>query len=258
MADSSYSLADLRAAMGSNDGWGNGNCGWDFILLLFLFFMGRGNLWGGDGVKATEDIATQASVNNLSSKVDTQEVLNAIRGNRDAIAGLASSLCASTHDVEQAICGVRSAVDACCCQTNLSICQLGNAVERGDANIISTLQSCCCDIKTQMLQGFNTITNGLSNLGFAMQTGFGTINNKVDVGFERLNTSIAQAVNNLTVTNERNKDEILKWLTNDKLVEKTEEIAALRNEKSTTQILAAIQGRSCGCGSPCSPCNGCL
>lgn len=92
MADMGYSLSDLRAAVGGDgfgDGFGGNSAVW--LILLFFLFGGR-NGWGNTISEVAARAATEDSVKTVQNTLDTNTILDAIRGNRDAITSLAQSM----------------------------------------------------------------------------------------------------------------------------------------------------------------------
>lgn len=284
MADSygSYSLADIAAVTdrnrnyGCNDGygWGDGNCLW--IILLLLFMGGRNGFgnWGENGCcfgQVSVPGATQAQVDQLSARVDFNALEAAIAGNKDAICELSKQIGCSTAEVQSSICNVQSALQQASAATNLSICQLQNAVQAGDASIISTLQNCCCDIKTSILQQTNQLSSQLAECCCENRLAVCQTNNNIDKGFAATNVALTNGFANTAFAAERNTDrliqnqnantdKILAFLTNDKISTLQERLSAAAAEISqrdqTAAIIKALRGNSCGCNNGCG-CGSC-
>lgn len=73
--NSGYSLADVAAATGSNNSWGNDGGAW-WIIILFLFCFMGGN-WGGNGQAATS-ADVQSDFNFASLERQNQSIIDSI------------------------------------------------------------------------------------------------------------------------------------------------------------------------------------
>ena len=243
------SFSDLLAFRNTNDGGFGSNGSWGWLILIFLFFMGfgGGNLFGNRGVNV--DPSTSAEVTSLSSKIDTNVLLDAIRGNSASISALANTLGVNVQQIEQAIGNVRSAVEQASAQTNLSVCQLGNAIERGDANIISVIQNCCCTMKTEMLQSFNSLDKTLCQMQFNNQTSLNTINQGVANGFLQTANILNQVKAEIINDNAKQTQVLLDTLSanryNDLLEKYNSAQTALTVSNQTQTILNAINSGCC-------------
>lgn len=128
MAMGEYSIADLVAAMGGNNGFG-GFGGWGGLLIGFLggALLSGGGLFGGYGnqrgnVATTEDLASGFNFSALQGK--TNDILAAVNGVNQ---NLGSAVCTSTYELA-------SKIDNCCCNTQLGVQQVryDMAVQNGD------------------------------------------------------------------------------------------------------------------------------
>ena len=123
--DSSYSLADIRAATegnGWNDGCGMGG-GWFAWILLFALFGGNGFGFNNRGnCASTEDLASGFNFSALQGK--TNDILTAVNNVNQNIG---NAVCSSTYELA-------SKIDNCCCNTQAAIQQVryDMAVQNGD------------------------------------------------------------------------------------------------------------------------------
>ena len=123
--DSSYSLADIRAATegnGWNDGCGMGG-GWFAWILLFALFGGNGFGFNNRGnCASTEDLASGFNFSALQGK--TNDILAAVNNVNQNIG---NAVCSSTYELS-------SKIDNCCCNTQAAIQQVryDMAVQNGD------------------------------------------------------------------------------------------------------------------------------
>lgn len=144
--DPNYLLGMMMGNGGFGGGFGNGS--WIWVLFLFALFGGNwggfgnggwGNGFGGNGAGFLS--------NQINEDTGRQLVMQAIQGNRDAIAQLSSSLNCSLGDIQNALCAIQGKICDVANQVGMSSLQVINAIDRGDAALASQLASCCCDLK---------------------------------------------------------------------------------------------------------------
>lgn len=129
--------------LGSRGGFG-GNGSWsDLIALLVVWGIfgnnGFGGGFGGNG---------NAALANLMNNNDGRELLmQAIQGNRDAIAQLASTMNVSISALQQSLNTVNLGIQSVGNQVGMSGLQVVNAIQSGNADLASKLASCCCETK---------------------------------------------------------------------------------------------------------------
>ena len=106
----------------------NGALGDNGLVLLFLILLlgGRNGFgWGGnDGVAGVD--------RTVVNEANYSRLLDAIGGNREAIAGLAQTLNCDMNSIQNALCGVDKQL----------------AVNQG--SIINAIQSCCCNLQSKI------------------------------------------------------------------------------------------------------------
>lgn len=130
-------------AMMNNNGMG-ANGGWWWIFIIILFWMWGGNgMWGRNGQSETNaDFARLAAMGNNNNNTDL--LMQAINGNKDAINSLASAINCDSKSISQAICAINNSVDKVAGQVGYSSERVINAIASGDANLASQLANCCC------------------------------------------------------------------------------------------------------------------
>lgn len=114
----SYSLADIRAAVDGNDGFGNMGGGWFAWILLFALFGGNGFGFGGNrgNVATTEDLASGFNFNSLQSK--TNDILAAVNNNNQV---LSNAICQLGYQGAQHTYDLSRQIADCCCTTQRGI-----------------------------------------------------------------------------------------------------------------------------------------
>lgn len=135
-----YSLADIRAATGTDEnGWGSGGAWWIIILFLFMFGMGGGGWgWGNRG----NDALTRAE---MQQGFDTQEITRKLDG---LSYGMCDGFYAQNTTMLNGFAGVTSAVrDAqfaaqqCCCETNRNIDAVRYDAQKNTCDITTAIHA---------------------------------------------------------------------------------------------------------------------
>lgn len=172
---------------GRSSGWGDGEGGFLWILLVLLLGGGRGFGWGNGGAggdsaaaESVERAVAQARADGLSDQV----VLDAVRGNATAISQLASTLHCDISSIQAVLCGMDKSIMQVANQVGMSTQQVINAVQSGNCQLTAQIADCCCKIETAILtQGYETRiqnmeqTNALTGV---MNAGFNLLGNKID------------------------------------------------------------------------------
>lgn len=191
MFNEGYSLADIAAATGNNDGFGNGGWGmWIWVILIFAIFGGWGNgNWGGYGGNHGTSVYEGYVLNNDFSQLSKQ-ISDTYNMTDRKFEGIANGICSMGYETQGLINGVntnimqgtnalQAAVKDCCCQTQQNI-----------ADVKYTIGSTGAEISRGVERGFSdtnfnvsTLANGLSTTisnGFC-QTNFNNQTNTRDI-----------------------------------------------------------------------------
>lgn len=125
---------------GMNNQWNN-----PFVYLVWMMVARK--MWGDDGSKV-QDAEIQSQLNAIRSQMaDNQNsnlLMDAIKGNNNAIDRLAGNLNCDFNTLNSAICDVRGGIDRLSGQVGYSAERVINAVNLGDMNIVQQLKDCCC------------------------------------------------------------------------------------------------------------------
>lgn len=141
---SNYSLSDIAAVSGRNNGNGAfGDDGW-WIILLFLFGWGRGG-WGGGFGGEGAPCATQADVR---AAVDQQTLISKLD---QQTYGLADSTYALNNAITTGFHGVDNA-----------ICTLGYQNQQGFNTLAHQVADCCCETQRLIERGFSDTNYNLA------------------------------------------------------------------------------------------------
>ena len=138
--------AALMAMMNNNGGVG-GNGGWGWIWIIRIWFC-----WGGN---ASE----------LNTDANTNLLMQAINGNKDAISNLSTTLNCDINAVQSALNQINAGVSQISCDTKLSSCEVLNAITSGNANLASQLANCCCTTQ----RSIDAVNNNITKMGYENQ-----------------------------------------------------------------------------------------
>lgn len=109
-------------AMMNNGGFG-GNGGWWWIWIILIFFCWGG--FGGNGFgRGGNDASRLAS--QLNNDANTNLLMQAINGNKEAISSLSNTLNCDINAVQTALNTINSGVSQISCDTKLSSCEVIN------------------------------------------------------------------------------------------------------------------------------------
>ena len=164
-------LALRNSGGGSNGGFGGENGAWWVIILILFFAMGGwgrngfgGNEGGGGGYNAC---CVPATAQGMTDAFNFNQLDNGIRS-------LANGLCDGFYAQNNAINGVLSAIQNCCCTTqremasgfcgvDKSIMNASFQTQAGFNNIAAQLAQCCCDMRYDMASQFCDTRNTIQN-----------------------------------------------------------------------------------------------
>lgn len=171
----------MAAMMNQNDYMNN-----PFAYLIWMIFAMR--MWNnqddhqGNAIQSQLDAMRSQIADNQNSSL----VMDAIRGNANAITQLASSLNCDFNALNNAICCVRSGIQEVAGNVNFSAERVINAINLGDANLTSALQNCCCQTQQNIIK-----------MGYENQLGQKDIVNQMQTGFSYTNAGLERAASNL-------------------------------------------------------------
>ena len=183
--------AALMAMMNNNGMGGNGGW-WIWIILLFFVWGGfGGNGFGNNRCGEAAQVASQ-----LNTDANTNLLMQAINGNKDAISNLSNTLNCDINAVNSALNQINAGVSQISCDTKLSSCQVINAIQSGNAGLASQLASCCCDVRTAIQQqGYENqlaIVNQTNTLTSNANTQFNILGAKIDAQTQIINDKFCQ------------------------------------------------------------------
>lgn len=212
-----YSLSDIAAVSGNNNGFGGDFGGW-WIILLFLFaFGGWGNGFGGwgggsNGANVTADIGYNFDMHDVSSGVrdlassTANGFYNLNTGLLSGFAGTQSQICNSGFETIQAINA-----------NSLSALQSANMLQAQLAAHSADEQLCCCQTQNKIDSNFATLNYNLATEACADRAA--------------VTTGVRDVIDNAN----NNTRQILDFLVQDRITALTNENQVLKGQISQSE-----------------------
>jgi len=146
------------AALMNNDGFG-GNGLLALIVILAIFNGGFGGFGGFGGNRGGFGMPF---MNMLNTDNGIQTVLNALTGNSNDIANLATALNVSTNQVQNGINSVMTNICNLGNQVGLGTSQVINSIQAGNATLANQLCECCCENRLAIANQTNAIQSQMA------------------------------------------------------------------------------------------------
>lgn len=226
-----YSLADIAAVAdgaggnrGNGGGWGNGDGWWVLILIALLGgFNGGFGGWGGGGYAGGNELYPWLNQAQLTTQgFADQNAIMALNGISSGVQNLSTQLCNCCADMQMAVAsGFANAETAANARQMASMQQAFNAQ-------LATQQG-FNGVQSDLCQGFNGVQGQI-----AAQTATILAENCAD------RAALSDGVRDIIASQTAGTQRIIDWLCQDKIDQKNDEIARLRQE-SYMKDLAASQ-----------------
>lgn len=152
--------AALMAMMNNNGGFGGNGAWWIWIVLLFFCWGGFGGNGFGRGANDASRLASE-----LNTDANTNLLMQAINGNKEAISSLSNTLNCDFNSVTAALNSINSGVSKISCDVKLSSCEVINAITSGNAALASKLAECCCNTQ----RSIDSVNLNLTKMGYEDQ-----------------------------------------------------------------------------------------
>lgn len=152
--------AALIAMMNNNCGFGGNGAWWIWIILLFFCWGGFGGNGFGRGANDASRLASE-----LNTDANTNLLMQAINGNKEAISSLSNTLNCDFNSVTAALNNINSGVNQISCDVKLSGCEVINAITSGNAALASKLAECCCNTQ----RSIDSVNLNLTKMGYEDQ-----------------------------------------------------------------------------------------
>lgn len=183
--------AMMNGGLGGANQWLNN----PFLYLIFLAMFG-GNGFGFGNRNGLQDAEIQGQIQSLRSQMadnhNSDLLMQAIKGNNDALTTLGANLNCDFNQLQQGVCAVRSAIDQVGGKVGFSAERVINAAERGDAAVIQAIQNCCCNTQnsiTKMGYENQLAIQGQTN---SLQQSLNFVNSSVERGFSSVGYQMSQ------------------------------------------------------------------
>ena len=141
----------------------NGMLGDNGLVLLFLILLLGGGNGFGFGNRGAGDVAGVDRT--VVNEANYSRLLDAVGGNREAIAGLAQTLNCDVQSINSALCGLDK-------QLALSQGSIINAIQSCCCTMQSKIDECCCRTNLNIERGNNAIQQGLQENRFLISNSF--------------------------------------------------------------------------------------
>lgn len=142
-------LLALNNGYRNQDMWGGAGMWWIWILLLFGWGRNGFGGWGGNNCCCENGCGGNISALPwaLNGDAGRELLMNAIQGNGNAIAQLASTLNCDVKSIETNLCNIQSLIQGVGNQVGMSGQQVINSIQSVGCQLGSQLAQCCCDLK---------------------------------------------------------------------------------------------------------------
>lgn len=207
--------AMMNGGLGGANQWLNN----PFLYLIFLaMFGGNGFGFGGANGNTVQNAEIQNQIQSLRSQMadnhNSDLLMQAIKGNNDALTTLGANLNCDFNQLQQGVCAVRSAIEQVAGQVGFSAERVINAADKGNAAVIQAIQNCCCNTQQGILKmGYENqlAIQGQTN---ALQQNLNFVNSSVERGFSALGFQNAQDKCDIIRAGQDNTQRIIDTLNN--------------------------------------------
>lgn len=176
----------LALANGGNGGWGN-NGAWNNPFIYLVWMMFANNWMGGNGNNTTTQNQLAALQNQIQDNHNSDLLMNALQGNRDAVSQIATAMNADFNQVNQTLCAINSNLStqlaAANGNVNLASERILNGISQQTGILGNQISTTGCGIKTSILE--SGYQNQINNLNQTNQ-----LNNSIQTAFNNLNTTL--------------------------------------------------------------------
>lgn len=241
-------LLALNNGYRNQDMWGGAGMWWIWILLLFGWGRNGFGGWGGNNCCCENGCGGNISALPwaLNGDAGRELLMNAIQGNGNAIAQLASTLNCDVKSIETNLCNIQSLIQNVGNQVGLTSQQVINSIQNIGCTIGNQIQSCCCTLQSAIeRQGYeNRIAtiNQTDDIKSDANSKFNIISQKLDAN----NAILVEKFNDLEKRELQNRISTLQQ-------EKTSLEFAASQQLQTRNIIDQLQPTPRPCYITCSP-----
>lgn len=233
---SNNSAIETAALMNNNmNSWNNN----PFVYLVWMMMMRYlGNGWDGNTGENYNSRQIAALQDTINSNHNNDLVIQAIQGNSTAISELSQTFGTNSALMQNAIAGVKSAIEMVGGQVGFSSERVINSVLLGNKDLTQALQTCCCDNKMLQMQNFSATQLQNSQNQAAIMGRMDQLNTVVQQGFAQIGYQNGQNTNEIVQAGNANTQRIIDLLNNRWY---TETSNALQDEKFKNSQLIQTQ-----------------
>lgn len=207
----------IGAIMSRNNGSDCNNAMWNnpFAYLIWMMLLRN---WNGDGNGASamaENFNSRqiASVQEtLNNNQNSNLIMDAVKGNANAISALANKLNCDFNTLSTAVCGVRSAIENVGGQIGLTGERVINAVLLGNKDLLQTIQSCCCENKLLVTQQGYENRLAMKDMQFGVTSRIDQLANGITQGFSATSYEAQRHTNDIIQSGNANTQRIVDTL----------------------------------------------
>lgn len=196
----------------------NRNAMWDnpFAYLIWMMLLRN---WNGDGYGASSAMAENFNSRQIASVQETLNnnqnsnlIMDAVKGNANAISALANKLNCDFNTLNTAVCGVRSAVENVGGKIGLTGEKVINSVLLGNKDLLQTIQSCCCENKLLVTQQGYENRLAMKDMQNAFTSRIDQLANGITQGFSATSYEAQRHTNDIIQSGNANTQRIVDTL----------------------------------------------
>lgn len=218
-----------------NDGLGGSN-GLLWIFLLILFW-GGGTGFGNRGGDAAVEGQVEAAIAKAEARgLSDTAVLNAIQGNKEAVAQIANTLGIQFEAVRSTLASMTNGICELGYKLGQDTASLMSAISGGNASLSRQLADCCCATQRSM-----------DSIKYDLATGFCQINTNIDKSTFHLERYIDKKFEQAQFENRAGFQGIRDYLVGEKIATLQSDLQAaqlvLQNNAQTQAIMNYIDSK---------------
>ena len=218
-----------------NDGLGGSN-GLLWIFLLILFW-GGGTGFGNRGGDAAVEGQVEAAIAKAEARgLSDTAVLNAIQGNKEAVAQIANTLGIQFEAVRSTLASMTNGICELGYKLGQDTASLMSAISGGNASLSRQLADCCCATQRSM-----------DSIKYDMATGFCNVNTNIDKSTFHLERYIDKKFEQAQFENRAGFQGIRDYLVGEKIATLQSDLQAaqlvLQNNAQTQAIMNYIDSK---------------